>query len=186
MYVSLQQCVGWGEGEGKRKVWQETVGSCSPGDWVKVQGAETEGMWDWRVGGCANAAVPFENWGGLLGYEGKDQMLLERERATHPVWRQKKNRANDYYLLKRKLASVSNFLWSQGRMPNQQFYHPRKKKKCTELHIVWPSTHFSHRKGKKKTTFSCWLQLLGHSTCGLQATDVQCNCRIRGLSGRVN
>ena len=21
MYVSLQQCVGWGEGEGKRKVW---------------------------------------------------------------------------------------------------------------------------------------------------------------------
>ncbi len=49
-------------------------------------------------------------WRGLLGYKGRDQMLLESTRNLPTGYGIKKIRANHYYLLKRKLPSVSNFV----------------------------------------------------------------------------
>lgn len=49
-------------------------------------------------------------WRGLLGYGGRDQMLLESTRNLSAGYGIKKIRANRYYLLKRKLQSVSNFV----------------------------------------------------------------------------
>lgn len=68
-------------------------------------------------------------WRGLLGYEGRDQMLLESAHNFSTGFGMKKIRANDHYLFKRKLLSVvlHNFVITRPA-EKSAVHHP---KTCT-------------------------------------------------------
>lgn len=149
-HKKVQRWVGWGEGEEKMSSKRLAIAA------HLGIGSGTESR-DWGQGEVCKIAKWEEvwmllyhlKWRGLLGYEGRDQMLLESKHNLSRRYGIRKKRADDNYLFKRKPPSVSEH---KAHCENSTL--PPKR-----LHIVKPCKfdHISHllhteKKNQNKTT----------------------------------